>query len=106
MRYLKTNIHIFYIFRYIGHKTDDMNIESAISTKDTHVLSGSISGDLWCWDLITAKVEQKFLHTPRKVLNSISVHPKKDVILTASVNTIKVWGQPEDIPPKVEKDLD
>lgn len=78
-----------------------MNIESAIMTSDHHVLSGSVSGELFIWDLVSGKVIKKYLHTPRKVLNSLSVHPTKDVLLTASVQTVKVWGEAEGI--KIEE---
>lgn len=74
-----------------------MNIESAIITNDQYVFSGSITGELWCWDLISGNVVKRYDHTLHKVLHSISVHPKKDILLTASVNTIKVWGKPEDM---------
>ncbi|GJQ83536.1 hypothetical protein Trydic_g10888 [Trypoxylus dichotomus] len=82
---------------YIGHRTDDMNVESAVITNDNYVFSGSITGELWCWDLISAKVVKRYDHTLHKVLHSVAVHPRKDILLTASVNTIKVWGKPEDI---------
>lgn len=85
------------LFRYVGHRTDDMNIESAIITSDNHVLAGSVTGELFCWDLVSGKVVQKYTHTPRKVLNSLSVHPTEDVVLTASVQTIKIWGKAESI---------
>ncbi|KAJ8930386.1 hypothetical protein NQ314_016813 [Rhamnusium bicolor] len=81
---------------YVGHRTDDINIESAIITNDNFVLSGSISGELWCWDLINAKVVNKLVHNVGKVLNSLSIHPKEDVVLTSSVGTIKIWGQPKE----------
>lgn len=73
-------------------------------TSDNHVVSGSITGELWCWDLVSAKVVKKLLHTPKKVLHSLSIHPRKDVVLTASVNSIKLWGVPENA--LVEDDQD
>ncbi|XP_072396822.1 WD repeat domain-containing protein 83 [Diabrotica undecimpunctata] len=81
--------------KYTGHRTDDVNIESAVITNDNFILSGSVTGELWCWDLVSAEVVKKFVHTRGKVLNSISIHPRKDVVLTASVGSIKVWGEPE-----------
>lgn len=93
-------------FRYTGHRTDDMNIESAIIASDNYVLSGSVSGELWIWDLISDELVERYDHTLRKVLHSISVHPKKNIILTASVNTIKVWGKPEDIPVYTDMETD
>ncbi|XP_018320701.1 WD repeat domain-containing protein 83 [Agrilus planipennis] len=81
---------------YVGHRTDDLNIESAIMTSDNHILSGSATGELWCWDLISGEVVKRHFHTPGKALHSLSVHPKKDIVLTASVNTIKVWGSSDE----------
>lgn len=77
---------------YTGHKINNTHIESDIITNDNYVLSGSVTGELWCWDLVTAEVKHKFTHTKNKVLNSLNIHPTKDVFLTASVTTIKVWG--------------
>lgn len=81
---------------YTGHKIDNTNIESDIITNDNYVLSGSVSGELWCWDLVSSEVKHKFIHTRNKVLNSLSVHPRKDIVLTSSVTTIKLWGEPEE----------
>ncbi|VEN34700.1 unnamed protein product [Callosobruchus maculatus] len=83
--------------RYTGHKTEDMQIESAIITNDNFVLSGSKTGELFCWDLVSAEIVKKYIHTPNKVLNSLSVHPRKDVVLTACVGSIKLWGGTDDI---------
>lgn len=74
-----------------------MNIESGIITSDNHILSGSISGELWCWDLVSGKVVQKYRHTVGKVLNSLSIHPTKDIVLTASVQNVKLWSSPDDL---------
>lgn len=72
-------------------------MDCAINITDNVVLSGSVTGELWCWDLVNAEVVKKLCHTKGKVLNSISVHPTKNVLLTACVNTIKVWGKPDDV---------
>ncbi|VEN63995.1 unnamed protein product [Callosobruchus maculatus] len=74
-----------------------MQIESAIITNDNFVLSGSKTGQLFCWDLVSAEIVKKYIHTPNKVLNSLSVHPRKDVVLTACVGSIKLWGGTDDI---------
>lgn len=74
-----------------------MTIDCAVNRTDNYVLSGSITGELYCWDLVSAEVARKLCHTKGKVLNSLAVHPSKNVLLTASVNTIKVWGKPDDV---------
>ncbi|CAG9771201.1 unnamed protein product [Ceutorhynchus assimilis] len=86
---------------YTGHRIANLNIESDILTNDNFVLSGSANGDLWCWDLVTGKVTNKFTHARNKALNSLSVHPTKDIVLTGCVTTIKLWGE-EDL---VEEEL-
>lgn len=86
------------MFRYTGHKTQDMSIECAIIASDSHILCGSVTGDLFCWDMVSAEVVRKMIHTPGRVLNSLSVHPTKDIILTASGPNVKVWCRPEDFP--------
>lgn len=83
---------------YTGHKLNDLNIESDIITSDNYVLSGSVSGDLFCWDLVSAEVVKKLIHTPGRALTSLSVHPRKNIVLTASIQTVKVWSNPEDVP--------
>lgn len=79
--------------RFTGHNIADMNIECSIINNDSYVMCGSISGELFCWDLINSKIINKLCHTQGKVLNSLSVHPKEDVILTACVNTVKIWSK-------------
>lgn len=74
-----------------------MNIESAIITSDDYILSGSVTGELWCWDLVSGEVAQKLLHFSRKVLCSLSVHPKNNSVLTASLHTIKLWSTEEEV---------
>lgn len=91
-------IQQIYFCRYTGHKTEDYSIESAILTSDNHILSGSVSGDMYCWDLVSSEIVRKFVHSPGKTLNSICVHPRKDVIMTASVGTVKVWSSLNDVP--------
>ncbi|XP_022912959.1 WD repeat domain-containing protein 83 [Onthophagus taurus] len=82
---------------YIGHKTEDINVESSVMANDSIVISGSITGEMWCWDLVSGKVIKRYEHTFRKVLNSLCVHPRKDIVMTASVHTVKVWGKPSDL---------
>lgn len=88
---------LYSFFRYKGHRTEDMNIESAIITSDDYVLSGSVTGELWCWDLVSGEVVKKLMHFPRKVLCSLSVHPKNNSVLTASMHTIRLWDTEEEV---------
>lgn len=89
---------VFFCCRYTGHKIDSFTIESEVITNDNYILSGSVDGNVWCWDLVSGDVKYKYTHDKNKVVQSISVHPKKDVFLSASTNTIKLWGDPTAIP--------
>ena len=82
---------------YSGHTTNDLTIECGVLASDNHIASGSATGQLWLWDLVSSNVIQKCVHSRGKALNSISVHPVKDIVLTASVNTIKLWEQKVEI---------
>uniref|UniRef100_A0AAR5PKH4 WD repeat domain-containing protein 83 n=1 Tax=Dendroctonus ponderosae TaxID=77166 RepID=A0AAR5PKH4_DENPD len=86
------------LLEYTGHKIDSFTIESEVITNDNYILSGSVDGNVWCWDLVSGEVKYKYTHERNKVVQSISVHPKKDAFLSASTNTIKLWGDASEIP--------
>lgn len=77
---------------YTGHKTQDVSIESAINTSDSMVISGSLTGDIFFWDLVKAEVVFKLLHTSGKAVHSLAIHPQSEILLSASANNIKLWG--------------
>lgn len=89
---------------YKGHRLEDLTIESDIITSDNLILSGSVMGDLFIWDLVSSEVVRKLIHTPGRALTSISVHPRKDIVLSASIQTVKVWGRDEDVPESIVRD--
>lgn len=77
---------------YKGHKTKDYFVESCINHKDTHILSGSTDGNIYCWELISGQVSNLLPHTPGQTVHSISPHPSKNFYLSASGNQIYLWG--------------
>ncbi|XP_068083763.1 WD repeat domain-containing protein 83 isoform X2 [Anabrus simplex] len=79
---------------YVGHKTGDYLIESSTDSTDKHVISGSTEGDVWCWDLVSAAVTKRLTHARGVTVSSLSAHPKKNVILSAAADVIKLWGDP------------
>ncbi|KAL1491201.1 hypothetical protein ABEB36_011836 [Hypothenemus hampei] len=81
---------------YTGHKIKDMNIESDISRNDNYIISGSATGHIWFWDLVKGTPRASITHTQKKVLNSLSLHPEKDMVLTACVNSIRLWNYSEE----------
>lgn len=78
---------------YTGHKTQDVRVESSINSKDNMVVSGSLSGEIYFWDLVNAQVCFKLPHTIGRAVHSLSVHPQDEVLLSASANNIKLWGE-------------
>ncbi|XP_075217561.1 WD repeat domain-containing protein 83 isoform X2 [Lycorma delicatula] len=81
---------------FVGHKTDDLYIESGVGNNDNHVVSGSVDGSVWWWDLIQAKVTSKLLHDSKRPVHSISIHPLQSYLMSASGATIKLWGKPDE----------
>lgn len=79
--------------RYCDHNTGDFYIENAVDNKDNFVFSGSTTGDIWCWDLVTMQVLSKFIHNAGRVVNSIAYHPTEQCFLSASDNTVKYWSK-------------
>ncbi|KAJ9577601.1 hypothetical protein L9F63_005788 [Diploptera punctata] len=80
---------------YSGHSTDDYCVESCVDNKDHYVLSGSIDGNIWCWDLVQGNVVTKLPHDKGHVVNSVSSHPSQLCLLSAGHASIKLWGIPE-----------
>ena len=91
------HVTTFSIFssRYNGHKTGDYYIECGVDNTDTYVFSGSTDGAIWCWDLVKLNPVNQLIHNDKAVLHSLSVHPNKPAIISASGQTIKVWGSSE-----------
>ncbi|PSN50744.1 WD repeat domain-containing protein 83 [Blattella germanica] len=77
---------------YSGHRTDDFCIQSCVDHKDHHVISGSIDGDIWCWDLVQGSIASKFTHEKGHAVHSVSFHPSQAYLLSAGHGTIKLWG--------------
>lgn len=81
---------------YSGHRMGDFCMESCVDSKDRHVLSGSIDGDIWCWDLVQATVTTRFAHDRGNVVHSLSFHPSQLFLLSACQGSVKLWGIPDD----------
>lgn len=77
---------------YTGHVTEDYQVESVISQDGSVVVSGSVSGEIFVWDFLNATVENKLIHTPRKVVQSLCAHPNFNAFVSASGTSIKVWA--------------
>ncbi|GBP65689.1 WD repeat domain-containing protein 83 [Eumeta japonica] len=80
---------------FVGHESKDYLLENAVYAKDTHVISGSATGEIWYWDLISGTCSQKLVHSKNKPVVSISQHPIETFLLSACEDEIKLWGVAE-----------
>ncbi|KAG7251534.1 hypothetical protein CRUP_030151 [Coryphaenoides rupestris] len=67
-----------------------------LTGKDTHVLSCSEDGHVYCWDLVEGSLTLK-LPVGKAVVQSLSFHPTETRLLTAMEGRVQVWGaEPEE----------
>uniref|UniRef100_A0A3B3WZ20 WD repeat domain-containing protein 83 n=1 Tax=Poecilia mexicana TaxID=48701 RepID=A0A3B3WZ20_9TELE len=82
--------------QYTGHKMKGYKLDCCLSSKDTHVLSCSEDGHVYCWDLVEGSLSLK-LPVGKAVVQSLSFHPTETCLLTAMEGRVQVWGaQPEE----------
>lgn len=77
---------------FSGHECKDYMLENTVNEKDSHVISGSASGEIVYWDLISSVVTKKLIHTRNKPIVSLSHHPLDSSLLSACEDEIKLWG--------------
>ncbi|XP_072946973.1 WD repeat domain-containing protein 83 [Epargyreus clarus] len=81
---------------FTGHESKDYSLENAVNEKDSHIISGSASGEIFYWDIVSSTCTQKLIHTRNKPVVSLSHHPTENSLLTASEDEIKLWGVQSD----------
>ncbi|CAG4969834.1 unnamed protein product [Colias eurytheme] len=77
---------------FSGHQSRDYMLENCINEKDSHIISGSASGEVFYWDLISSNITNKLVHTSNKAVVSLSHHPTDNYLLTACEDEVKLWG--------------
>uniref|UniRef100_A0A3B5A6W6 WD repeat domain-containing protein 83 n=1 Tax=Stegastes partitus TaxID=144197 RepID=A0A3B5A6W6_9TELE len=83
-------------FWYTGHKMKGYKLDCCLSSKDTHVLSCSEDGHVYCWDLVEGSLSLK-LPVGKAVVQSLSFHPTETCLLTAMEGRVQVWAsEPEE----------
>lgn len=81
---------------YTGHKMKGYKLDCCLSNKDTHILSCSEDGHVYCWDLVEGSLSLK-LPVGKAVVQSLSFHPTETCLLTAMEGRVQVWGaEPEE----------
>ncbi|XP_032528306.2 WD repeat domain-containing protein 83 [Danaus plexippus] len=77
---------------FSGHESKDYMLENAVNERDSHIISGSASGEIFYWDLISSNCTQKLTHIKNKPVVSLSHHPTANKLLTACEDEIRLWG--------------
>ncbi|CAH0404043.1 unnamed protein product [Chilo suppressalis] len=77
---------------FTGHECKDFMLENAVNEKDSHIMSGSATGEILFWDLISSQCTSKLVHSRNRPVISLSHHPTESYLLTASDDEIKLWG--------------
>lgn len=77
---------------FSGHESKDYLLENTVNEKDSHIISGSATGELFYYDLITATCSQKLLHCKNKPVVSLTHHPSENSLISACEDEIKLWG--------------
>lgn len=91
-------------------------LDCCLSSKDTHVLSCSEDGHVYCWDLVEVRLSVFYTTLPqacvmelyrlsllqgslslklpvgKAVVQSLSFHPTETLLLTAMERHVQVWG--------------
>lgn len=80
---------------FSGHISKDYSLENCVNAKDSQVISGSATGEIFIWDLISASLIQKLIHNETKPVVSLSYHPTATFLLTACEDEIALWGDAE-----------
>uniref|UniRef100_A0A1B6BYJ8 WD repeat domain-containing protein 83 n=1 Tax=Clastoptera arizonana TaxID=38151 RepID=A0A1B6BYJ8_9HEMI len=77
--------------RYQGHKTEDYSVENGVDCNDKYIVTGSLDGNIWMYELVHGTVTEKLPHSSSSVI-SISVHPTQPALLSASGSAFKLWS--------------
>ncbi|XP_076028772.1 WD repeat domain-containing protein 83-like [Oratosquilla oratoria] len=80
---------------YRGHTSKEYRVESCFTASDTHVLSGSENGYVYCWHLLNGTLTDRLEHKGSHVVHSLSSHPTENLLLTATLGQIWLWGPEE-----------
>lgn len=81
---------------YKGHKNDEFRLECGILPSGDEIVTGSEDGYVYIFDFISKKVLAKLDHSPAKFIHSLSVHPKKQVLVSVSRDRLFLWINPND----------
>ncbi|CAN8029940.1 unnamed protein product [Ixodes persulcatus] len=80
---------------FTGHKNAQFYLDCVLSQDDAHVYSGSEDGAVCCWNLVEGKLVERLRHPTAAPVHSLSQHPSKAVLLTATRGLVYLWEAPQ-----------
>lgn len=83
--------------QFAGHKNAQFYLDCCLSQDDSHVYSGSEDGQVCCWNLVEGSLVDRLKHPTQAPVSSLSQHPSKAVLLTATRGLVYLWGEPESV---------
>jgi len=81
---------------YKGHKNEEFRLECGILSSGDEIVTGSEDGYVYVFDFISKKVLAKLDHSPAKFIHSLSVHPKRQTLISVSRDRLFLWINPDD----------
>jgi WD40 repeat protein len=89
--------HPFIHCRFTGaHKNTKYKCESVTATGDAFVLTGSEDGRVVCYELLSGRAAHTLRHPNSIVVHSLSAHPTKQQLVTASGSYAFLWSTPSE----------
>uniref|UniRef100_A0AC35FUR2 Uncharacterized protein n=1 Tax=Panagrolaimus sp. PS1159 TaxID=55785 RepID=A0AC35FUR2_9BILA len=82
---------------YTGHSNEEFQIECGILPSKDEVVSGSEDGFVYIYDFVGMNIISKLDHSPAKFIHSITIHPKKPILITSARDRVFVWGSPDSV---------
>uniref|UniRef100_A0A7E4W233 WD repeat domain-containing protein 83 n=1 Tax=Panagrellus redivivus TaxID=6233 RepID=A0A7E4W233_PANRE len=79
---------------YKGHTCGEFRIEAGVLPSNDEVVTGSEDSCAYIYDFVSMKIKARLDHAPAKYIHSLTVHPKKACVLTASRDRVFVWTTP------------
>uniref|UniRef100_A0AC34Q7W7 Mitogen-activated protein kinase organizer 1 n=1 Tax=Panagrolaimus sp. JU765 TaxID=591449 RepID=A0AC34Q7W7_9BILA len=81
---------------YSGHKNDEFKVECGILYSNEEIVTGSEDGYVYIFDYISKKIIGKLDHLPAKYVHSLTIHPKKNVLISISRDRLFLWINQDD----------